>query len=122
MQKNKKPRYFDNITKIETLKAKYKKLAKQMHPDLNQNLHNAKELFQEMDEQYQSRLYKLSMKQHNKEQEQSASQENNDDSYESIEEEQTHSSFLQNLAKGVKEKDVKVRIDVGNFSFRWKNK
>jgi DnaJ-class molecular chaperone len=118
--------YFKNIKNIETLKKRYRTLAKQMHPDLHGNTDAANNAMAELNKQFEKATKRITMNTYKKQQQkdgfrqqqQKETMEDFTDIHQDIIDKR---EFFRNIVEKFSEQDVKVKVDIGNFSFRWKN-
>lgn len=118
--------YFKNIKNIETLKKRYKTLAKQIHPDLHGNTDAANNAMAELNKQFEKATKRITMNTYKKQQQkdgfrqqqQKETMEDFTDIHQDIIDKR---EFFRNIVEKFTEQDVKVKVDIGNFSFRWKN-
>lgn len=118
--------YFKNIKNIETLKKRYKTLAKQIHPDLHGNTDAANKAMAELNQQFEKATKRITMSTYKKQQQkdgfrQQQQKETMEDFTDIQQDIADKREFFRNIVEKFSEQDVKVKVDIGNFSFRWKN-
>lgn len=118
--------YFKNIKNIETLKKRYKTLAKQIHPDLHGNTDAANKAMAELNQQFEKATKRITMNTYKKQQQkdgfrQQQQKETMEDFTDIQQDIADKREFFRNIVEKFSEQDVKVKVDIGNFSFRWKN-
>ena len=118
--------YFKNIKNIETLKKRYKTLAKQIHPDLHGNTDAANNAMKELNKQFEKATKRITMNTYKKQQQkdgfrQQQQKETMEDFTDIQQDIADKREFFRNIVEKFSEQDVKVKVDIGNFSFRWKN-
>lgn len=118
--------YFKNIKNIETLKKRYKTLAKQIHPDLHGNTDAANNAMKELNKQFEKATKRITMNTYKKQQQkdgfrQQQQKETMEDFTDIQQDISDKREFFRNIVEKFSEQDVKVKVDIGNFSFRWKN-
>ncbi len=117
--------YFKNIKNIETLKKRYRTLAKQMHPDLHGNTDAANNAMAELNKQFEKATKRITMNTYKKQQQKDGFRQQQKETMEDFTD--IHQDiidkreFFRNIVEKFTEQDVKVKVDIGNFSFRWKN-
>lgn len=114
--------YFKNIKNIETLKKKYRTLAKEMHPDLHGDTNAA---MAELNQQFEQATKRITMNTYKKQQQKDGFRQQQQETVEDFTDIQhdiaEKREFFRNIVEKFSEQDVKVKVDIGNFSFRWKN-
>ncbi len=118
--------YFKHIKNIETLKKRYRTLAKQMHPDLHGNTDAANNAMAELNQQFEKATKRITMNTYKKQQQkdgfrQQQQKEATEDFTDIQQDIADKREFFRNIVEKFSEQDVKVKVDIGNFSFRWKN-
>ena len=117
--------YFKNIKNIETLKKRYRTLAKQMHPDLHGNTDAANNAMKELNQQFEKATKRITMNTYKKQQQKDDFRQQKKETMEDFTDIQQDIAdkreFFRNIVEKFSEQDVKVKVDIGNFSFRWKN-
>lgn len=105
--------YFKSLRTKESIEKRYKELAKQLHPDVNPGIDS--DLFVEMSNQYKKALERCMNKQYDR------SKKQEDAGTNTNENKNDASDAVEPLEVNDGEK-VKVKINFGNFTFKWSGK